>query len=326
MPPKFTEQNYAGSYTRRKMMQNQNEKEFFSQVGTGRAGVETMLAVYGPEIRDVAAPNVKGDFGTWTQRALVDISTNENLRGVIASKTGIMSIYSGLAKAATMGLQIGGQFPHAYFVPKGGVAVLMASADGYIFATTYGPGAIFTVDPQLHEVYEKDHVVINEKEGIWEHTYPENNPFVDRGKLLGFFTVLEFKDGRRAIPYIRIDEVIAIENAYGNKSSPMYTKSLIDAHRKTAMKKMLKPYMKLCEGLAMLMQLDDDAELPTAIESEPSKPLRDVTDRTASRLDKAAASMTPHDEPETNPEPEADEDGIPAAAQKVDANGQQDIF
>lgn len=308
-------------------MQNQNEKEFFAQVGTGRQGVETMLTVYGSEIREVAAPNVKADFDTWTKRAMVEVTTNENLRGVIGTKTGVMSIYSGLAKAATMGLQIGGQFPHAYLVPKGGVAVLMPSQDGYIFATTYGPGAIFTVDPQLHEVYEKDRVLINEKEGRWEHQYPENNPFVDRGKLVGFFTVLEFKDGRRGIPYIRIGEVEAIENAYGQKGSPMYQKSLIDAHRKTAMKKMLKPYVKICEGLAMLMQLDEAAEVQPVKE----KPMRNVTDRTASRLDKATEALGAS-EPEEESKPEAvpvvvaSAVAAPSPAKPVDANGQPDIF
>lgn len=298
-------------------MSNQNEAEFFKSVGTGRAGVETMLAVYGPEIRDIATVNVKQDFPTWAQRALVDITTNDKLAPVIATKSGIMSIYSGLAKAATMGLQIGGQFPHAYFVPKGNVAILIPSVDGFIFATTYGPGALFTVEPQLHEVYTKDHLRIDEKAGLWEHKFPDDNPFVDREKLLGFFTVLEFKDGRRAIPHIRIAEVIAIEDCYGQKDSPMYRKSLIDAHRKTAMKKMLKPYMKLCEGLAMLMQLDNDADLPP-VETE-SAPMRDVTDRTASRLDKAAAAFDATLEPEIEPV-------VTEPAPTVDQNGQADIF
>ena len=134
--------------------------------------------------------------------------------------------------------------------------------------------------------------------------YPENNPFGDRGKLVGYFTVLEFKDGRRGIPYIRIDEVTAIEDKYGQKDSPAYKKSLIDMHRKTAMKKMLKPYMKICEGLAMLMQLDDASDALPAETAD--APLRDVTDRTASRLDRATASIAPV---EVEEEESADESG-----------------
>lgn len=277
------------------MVGNQNEKEFFALVATGRKGVEDMLSTMGGEMRQIAAPNVASEFDTWTKRALVDITTNENLRPVIQTREGVHSIYSALSKAATMGLQVGGQFPQAYLVPKSGKAVLMPSADGYIFMTTYGPGAIFSVEPQLHEVYDQDKLAIREAEGKWIHEYPNDNPLGERGKLIGYFTVLEFKDGRRAIPYVRIAEIEAIEKGYGNTGSTMYQKSLVDAHRKTAMKKMLKPYAKLCEGLAMLMSLDEYE--PPAAQAEAAP--RNVTERMSERLDAAAGGFDP--EPEAAP-------------------------
>jgi recombinational DNA repair protein RecT len=280
-------------------MSNQSEKEFFALVATGRKGVEEMFGAMGGEMQGIAAPNIATDFDTWKMRALVEVTTNENIRSIIQTREGIHSVYSSLSKALTMGLQIGGQFSQAYLVPKSGKVVLMPSADGYIFMTTYGPGALFRVEPQLREVYEKDKIQIREAEGLWVHEYPEDNPFGDRGKLVGYFTVLEFKDGRRGIPYVRIKEVEDIENAYGNKGSPMYTKSLIDAHRKTAMKKMLKPYAKLCEGIAMLMSLDEYAEGQAQGETDPTP--RNVTERAASRLDAAAKGFDPDPPVETKP-------------------------
>jgi recombinational DNA repair protein RecT len=262
---------------------NQTEKEFFALVATGRRGVEDMLATMGGEMRAIAAPNVAQAFDTWTKRALVEVTTNENLRPVIQSRDGIHSVYSALSKAATLGLQIGGSFPHAYLTPKSGRAVLMPSQDGYIFACTFGPGAVLALPPDLHEVYEKDEFAVDEAAATYEHKFA---PFGDRGKLVGFFTVLEFRDGRRMIRHVTIDEVKAIETGYGTTNSPAYQKSLIDMHRKTAMKKMLKPIVKICEGLAMLMSLDEYAEPVQA-----ATPPRDVTERTSARLDKAVGTF-----------------------------------
>jgi len=283
---------------------NQSEKEFFALVTTGRQGVESMLDTMGRELCKIAAPNVQASFDTWTQRALVEISTNENLREVISTKTGIHSIYTALGKAATMGLQIGGSFPHAYLTPKNGKAVLMPTQDGFIFATTFGPGAILETAPTLNEVYEKDTFSVDAAAGVFKHDF---EPFGDRGKLVGFFTVLEFKDGRRMVPHITLSEVQGIEKGYGQINSPAYAKSLIDMHRKTAMKKMLKPIVKICEGLAMLIALDE--EMPV---SDPDVQMRDVSERTSARMDRIIAE----------PEPEPVTVAPVAVAEPV----QQDIF
>lgn len=277
---------------------NQSEGEFFALVATGRQGVEDMAAKMGTELQTIAAPNVKQDFPVWMQRAIVEVTTSDALRDVIRTREGIYSIYQGLAKAATLGLQIGGTFPHAYLVPRGGKATLQPSQDGYIFAATYGPGAILATPPELVEVYDKDEFVTDGK--TMTHKYA---PFAaDRGKLVGFVTQLELKDGRRAVRHITMAEVEGIEKGYGQLNSPAYTKSPMDMHRKTAMKKMLKPIVKLCEGLAMLMQLDDYQAQAAVAPREPD--MRDVTERAADRLDRAAAGIEPS-ESRPDPEPEA---------------------
>ena len=143
---------------------NQSPDEFMSLVGTGRRGVEDMLAKMGPEIRKIGAPNVTNDeaFDIWSKRALVEVSTNDALREIIATKPGIFSIYQALAKSANMGLQFGGHFPQAYLVPKGGKAVLIVSEEGLAYISTYGPGAVLTVKPELHLVYENDKFSIDD--------------------------------------------------------------------------------------------------------------------------------------------------------------------
>ena len=52
--------------------------------------------------------------------------------------------------------------------------------------------------------------------------------------FVGFFTVLDFVDGRKMIPHVTIEDVESIEREYGNLNNPAYKKSLMDMHRKTA--------------------------------------------------------------------------------------------
>ena len=277
-------------------MANQTEKEFFALVDTGRKGVETMFATMGSELQRIAAPNVSRAFDTWSQRALVEISGREELAPVISTKTGILSVYKCLGKAATMGLQIGGQYAHAYIVPMGaGKATLVPTADGLAFASAHGPGAVLRNVPELVRVYEKDDFALDKAAGSVRHN-PQ--PFGDRGKLAGYYMRLEYLDGHVEIPTITHDEVLDVVAKYGNLNGPAYKKSLQAMHDKTAAKQLLKKPAKEAEGLAMLMSLDE-YEHP---QQSQEPPMRDVTDRTASYLDSAAEALTPAETADPQPE------------------------
>ena len=284
---------------------NQTPEEFFAVVTTGRKGVEDMLAKMGGEIQAVGADNLKESkaFETWKMRALVEVSTNEALQkyNVLGTRPGLFSVYQALAKSANMGLQFGGHFPQAYLVPKEGKAVLIVSEEGLAFIATYGPGAVLRVKPELHEVFEKDRFSIDDALREYQHEYA---PFAERGKLIGYFTVLEYKDGRKQIPYILQSKVRQIEAAYGGEKNQAYEKAIEQIDRKTAMKAMLRPVAKEAEGLAMAYSLE---------ESKPEPAMRDVTERTVSRLQKATDALGPeHTTPgAVEPQPET---GTPQAA------------
>ncbi len=264
---------------------NQTEKEFFAIVETGRKGVEQMFASRpGQEIRDLAAPNVAGQYDTWAKRALVHVTSKEELKPVLQTKTGIWSIYQELAKAAQLGLQVGGQFPHGYLVPKGGKAVLMITATGYAFAAVHGPGAVLRHIPPLVEVYEKDSFRVDQAAGKYQHEF---SPFTDRGKLVGYFMRLEYRDGRIEIPVISFEKVKKIADGYSTKSSPAWSKSAEEMYAKIAAKQLLKKPIREAEGIAM--QLDADA--PEEPEEPAAPPPRDVTQRVGSRLDRATEAM-----------------------------------
>jgi recombinational DNA repair protein RecT len=263
---------------------NQTADEFFAVVTTGRKGVEDMLAKMGGEIQAVGADNLKESkaFETWKIRALVEVSTNEALQkyNVLGSRPGLFSVYQALAKSANMGLQFGGHFPQAYLVPKEGKAVLIVSEEGLAFIATYGPGAVLQVKPELHEVFEKDRFSIDDAAHTYQHEFA---PFAERGKLVGYFTVLEYKDGRKQIPYILQSKVRQIEAAYGGEKNQAYDKAPEQMDRKTAMKAMLRPVAKEAEGLAMAYSLEED----------PEPEMRDVTERTGERLQKATEALGP---------------------------------
>ena len=280
---------------------NQTAEEYFAVTTTGRKGVEDMLAQMGGEIQAVGADNLKESkaFETWKMRALVEVSTNQALidGGVLGTRPGLHSVYQALAKSANMGLQFGGHFPQAYLVPKAGKAVLIVSEEGLAFIGTYGPGAVLRVKPELHEVFEKDRFSIDDAARTYQHEFA---PFAERGKLVGYFTVLEYKDGRKQIPYILQSKVRQIEDAYGGETNPAYKKAPEQMDRRTAMKAMLRPVAKESEGLAMAYSLGEDPE-PT---------MRDVTDRTVSRLAAATDALGP-------------EHAVPAATEPLDVKPEE---
>ena len=256
---------------------NQTEEEFFAMVGTGRKGVADMLVNMSDEFKKIGAPNVTQEYGVWSHRALVYVANSEELQPLTKTRKGIFSIYKELAKAAQMGIQIGGHFAHAFLVPFGGEATLIVSWEGYAFAAAHGPGAVLKYVPKLAEVFEQDEFRIQEAEGTFTHNY---SPFDDRGKLVGYFMKLEYTDGRVELPYVTMKEVEEIIQHYGNQNSPAYKKSRIDMYRKTAAKKLLKKPAKEAEGLAMMYQADMDVR-PEDDRGEPA----DITDRATSRLD-----------------------------------------
>lgn len=305
-------------------MPDPQEDQFFALVTTGRKGVETMLTTMGPELRKVASRNVADDFDAWSTRALVEITTNDNLTPIIQTRQGIHSIYKGLAKAATLGLQVGGALvAHCYFVPKGGKAALIDTADGRQFATVYGPGAVLKGVPECVAVYERDKFSVDNASGQVVHEYPDSDPFADRGKLRGWYMIQEYIDGRRIVRVMAQTKVVEIEKAYGQTNSPAYQKSPDEMHYKTAKKFLLRQPVKEAEGLAMRIAVEEGRaaaeELPRII--EPSAPMRDVTERTGSRLDQAMDRLKADPDPEDDDEP--GEDPEPEAGEAVD---QEELF
>lgn len=302
---------------------NQTPEEFFAVVGTGRRGVEDMLSKMGEEIKAIAAPNVHGGWETWSKRALVEIANREELAPILASRAGMFSVYKCLAKAATMGLQIGGVFPQAYFMPKEGKAELVVTAEGYSFSAAHGPGAVLRSTPELVRVHERDEFRIDTAKGLVHHGF---DPRKDRGKHVGWYMRLEYTDGHIEIPYVTTEKVQQIIDRYSRKETnsgkpmPSFAKSPEEMADKTAAKKLLRKPAREAEGLAMLLSLEGEPE-----DGEEPRPMRPVGERVSGRLDAAAESMEPQPEASAAEASAAGAPGPAPAAAKAEPV-QKDIF
>lgn len=314
---------------------NQSEGEFFAIEKQGRDGVQEMIDRMGGEIVEAAAAHVRQHSGVWLQRAMLSVVNNPQMKDVLSHRRGMYSVYKCFAKAAQMGLQLGGQFPHAHLVPFGNKsnnyakeAELVPTAEGYRFAAVHGAQPVLR-DVVVRPVYEGDDISIDQGKGTVSHKV---DPTKERGKMLGVYGILTRLDGGTVVEWLSLNEVHKVRNAHSlawQKGWDTAWKSDPEAMAmKTAAKRFLKPYAAEAEGLAMLMATEDvDGEDPPA-----SSP-RDVTDRTNARLDERlgdmpsapeAASEPPpernvsHEQEQSTTEEQSDDDG--------DDSGQQDIF
>jgi recombinational DNA repair protein RecT len=282
----------------KQMQGNQTEGEYFAVVETGRRGVENMMEKMTDELKTIAAPTVADNLSVWQKRAVVWITGQKDLmERVCNSRAGLLSVYQGLARAATMGMQAGGNYPHFYLVPRDGKAVFVPTADGIGFAATYGPGGVLAHVPKLVKVYENDTLRISDADGDYTHTY---DPRGDRGKLALYLMQLEYKDGRKVIEYVTARKVFEITEAYstktypGGKQAPAWAKSAEEMLDKTAAKRLLKKAAAESEGLSMLLSSEEEFS-----ELAPESP--DVAERMSGRLDRMMDSAGPVPE---RPEPE----------------------
>lgn len=251
------------------------------------------------KILSVAIPSIQKNSEIWLQRSIVEVSQNKDIADYVASSPGAATQFiNKLAKAAQVGLQIGGTKPHCYFIKvpvrdKQGNTIghtirMDITKDGYSHAAVYGPGSVLAHIPEFISVHEKEikegKFRINQAEGTVYHDY---NPFdPDRGKVVGWYCILTYKNGRIEIPHITVDKVEKIQKNYGNLDSQAYKKSKEEMDYKTVAKQLLKKPFAESEGLALQIDaLDVDGIDDTPPET------KDITDRAETRIDDALGNL-----------------------------------
>lgn len=247
--------------------------------------IEQMVLEKSDKIREIAVESVRQNFDQWTKRAIIEVSQNKELSEFIKSNQDAKNqFFVKLSKAAQIGLQIGGTRPHVYFINMNGSLRMDITKDGFAHSCVHGPQGVLRNIPELIKVFEKDKFSINQSKGTYEHEF---NPFGERGKLLGYFMVLYYRDGHNEIPHIGIDKILKIKNGFSNINSPAWKKSEDEMLEKIAVKQLLKKPFAESEGLAMLMtselDIEDDSEI---IVKE-----KTISDRAVSRIEQATKKL-----------------------------------
>ena len=79
---------------------------------------------------------------TYFNRALVEIFNDNKLVEMTKTPAGAKSIFDGIKKALTMGMQIGGATPHCYLVPMKDKVTFVPTFDGYKFIALSEPNPV----------------------------------------------------------------------------------------------------------------------------------------------------------------------------------------
>lgn len=258
--------------------------------------IEQMVLEKSDKLREIAVESVRQNFDQWTKRAIIEVSQNKELREFIQSNQDAKNqFFVKLSKAAQIGLQIGGTRPHVYFINHKGSLRMDITKEGIAHACVHGPQGVLRYSPELMKVYQKDEFKINQSKGTFEHEF---SPFGDRGKLMGFFMVLEYKQGKIEIPHISIEKVLKIKDSYSNveyynqktnktETSSVWKKSEDEMLEKIAVKQLLKKPFAESEGLAMLMT----SELDIENDSEIIVKEKTISDRAVSRIEQATKKL-----------------------------------
>jgi recombinational DNA repair protein RecT len=278
-------------------MSNQNEKEQESVAQTGRKGLELAVQKMAPEIMALAAPDVVKAGNSWMQRAIISVVNDDNpkVRECLQTRVGQMSVIKCFEEAATMGLQLGGQFKHAHITAFDGKAELIVDQNGLKFMTCHGHGAVLR-DIVIRRVYEGEQFRIDFADNAVVHSYDGK---AERGKLVGVYGILTKLDSEKVVEYMTRTEALHIRDHHsrgyaafkaGRTKDNFWHSDEDAAIEKTAAKKFLRPFAAKSEGISMFYSNEESDDEGDSYQPAP----RDVSDRMSGHLDakveKAAAA------------------------------------
>jgi len=248
------------------------------------------------------------------KRALVSIMHTEGLNGLISTEKGASSILYCISQALQMGLQLGGHIPQAHIVPYKDKAELVPTAEGYKFIALCEPKII--KDFHVRSVHENEKFEIDYAENTVKHSYDGKKP---KGQLVGVWARIVDLRGNKIIEYMARHEIEEIRNnhsksyqAYANKKIPKqlcaWETDFNQQAMKTAVKRFLKPFVSLKEGLQMSLDLENEIEIDDSItipiepeQEHQSEP--EIEKRMGSHLDNIIDAEVPEVENEPEPEP-----------------------
>jgi len=274
------------------------ETQFFAIETKGRTGIRDMVHHYQDQMW-IARPSYMSikKKEIYFQKAIMNLSNQESLKPLMASREGLFQIYMALCKAVQLGMNVGGIRPHAYIVPRKKyvdrkftgeyIATFVPTQDGYRYVVTTGATAIFkdVIWGVVREGYER--LLVKESTGEIIH---DSDPIKTANtQILGVWVkcVRINSEDIDIVKFVAIDKIHNTRDRYSDSykyaiknnskdGSPWQT-DYEEQVIKTALKSVLKHYIGKCEGIAQLDEIE-------AQEAEQYNNM-DIADRAESRLD-----------------------------------------
>lgn len=182
------------------------------------------------------------------KRRFVQSIVNALTKNPALQKCDRMSFIGCMMQAASFGLEFNGRDIHP--IPYGTVCTLVIDYKGLV---TLAMRSDKVSKVEAFEVYANDHFrLVN---GEVEHIV--DNPWGDRGELVGFYAVCQFKDGTKKYEVMSKKEVDSVRERSRAKNSGPWVTDYIQMGRKTVFKRLSK-WLPVTPGLQEAIEKDNE--------------------------------------------------------------------
>ena len=159
------------------------------------------------------------------------------------------SFMMSLMQLAQMGLNPDGR--NAHLIPYGSVCTLVVDYKGMVTLALRSPKVSKV---EAFEVYSNDHFrLVN---GEVEHVV--DNPFGDRGDVIGFYAVCKFRDGTKKFEVMSKKQVDAVRARSKAQNSGPWVTDYMEMAKKTVFKRLSK-WLPVTPDLQAAVEHDDEA-------------------------------------------------------------------
>lgn len=158
------------------------------------------------------------------------------------------SFLMSLMQLAQMGLNPDGR--NAHLIPYGNTCTLVVDYKGMV---TLALRSDKVSKVEAFEVYANDHFRLNN--GEVEHIV--DNPFGDRGEIIGFYAVCQFKDGTKKFEVMSKKQVDAVRSRSRAGNNGPWVTDYNEMAKKTVFKRLSK-WLPVTPDLQAAVEHDDD--------------------------------------------------------------------
>lgn len=168
------------------------------------------------------------------------------------------SFMMSLMQLAQMGLNPDGR--NAHLIPYGSVCTLVVDYKGMVTLALRSPKVSKV---EAFEVYSNDHFrLVN---GEVEHVV--DNPFGDRGDVIGFYAVCKFRDGTKKFEVMSKKQVDAVRARSKAQNSGPWVTDYMEMAKKTVFKRLSK-WLPVTPDLQAAVEHDDEDYKPNGSQSD----------------------------------------------------------